>query len=171
MIISKGYQRKLLTRVFNAGDDRNLILYSGTMPTKEEMLAELDTFTGTETGLAYYYRGSPLNTNAWLVSRGCTRLGYTRYINTATYIDGPGGVYEKDYTSNIENLVVEAEGTIGFVIEFQDEDTRNLLHTYAPGIAFYTVGLPGSGADVELTSLDVTTTSNIRLNKFSVGVA
>lgn len=171
MIVSAGYKRRMLVRVLASRDDRNVILYSGAMPSKEELGAELDNFDGNTSGVVYYYRAGPVLFNTWLTSReGCEMLAHTRFINSAIYEnEGPNLV--KDYTINTENLTHVADGIIGFMIEYSDEDNRNLLPTYSEGILLLSVGLPGSGADVELTSLEITESSNLRLNKFELGVA
>ena len=170
MKLSRGYQRRMLRRVLCSRDDRNVILYSGAMPTKEELETELDSFNGNQSGLAYYYRAGPVLTNTWLTSReGCKMLAYTRFLNTAIYDDSKPN-FTKDYTVNTENLTYVADGIIGFMLEYSDEDTRAFLTSYSEGILFLSVGLPGSGADVELTSLEITSDTTLRLNKFEVGV-
>ena len=171
MKLNRGFQELLMD--FNLhNDDFEILFMSGTMPTEAEVM---EAATSNSDNLTYADYMAANKFTAWLQSRGDTLLAYQIFPNYRYFIQESGQTktsYSLDMTSNVENAMYQAEGTISYLVLFPlGHHTYNHANSsQVKSLMFFSVGLPGSGADVELTSVEFKEGDNIRMNNISLSI-
>ena len=168
MFLSDGFKDAMTHYGWRFANDFQLFFVEGTLPTKAEIETEMVKFGSNQGPLTYYYRTSPLKlNNTFLPSRSEKVLAYNGYVDIPS-IQGGKGSYKIDLSRSTSKTNFIEEGTIGYAILAPWEDTRTLYNNYSNSMIFLSVGLIGSGADIELTSLDVVEGVDIRMNEVEI---
>ena len=169
MKLSKGFKDILMKYSMVDAGYRNFIVefVEGTMPTKAELKASMtDTWIGTTSDLVYYTRPSPHRLhNQFLPNRNETVLAYNAYNVLSEGWVTSNGQSKLDLTQWSGDTSYLADGTIGYAVIYYRIAVSDYNYQYTNGIIFASVGAIGSGADIELTSLDVTQGVDIRMNE------
>lgn len=170
MFLSDGFKDAMSYYGWRYANDFQIFFIEGTLPTKEEIEAEMSKFDQVyNTGpLTYYYRTSPAQLkNVFLPSRNEAMLACNNYVNIPK-INGGKGSYKIDFTRSTGKTAFLAAGTMGYAVLAPWENTSVQFHNYTQSLMFLSVGLIGSGADVELTSLEVEEGIDIRMNEIEI---
>ena len=163
MKTSNGFKDVIMESMLVGRSTLTIEFVEGVMPTKDEIQQLMrDSNVGRSSDLVNYYNVSPqkLQSN-YYPNRGDTQLAYN---NTNATWEGSNGSFVCDLTQWSGDTAVVAEGTIGYAIAYSSAYNG----TYGGCFMFLSVGLVGSGADIELTSLDVTLDSDIRLSTIQI---
>lgn len=164
MKLSTGWQETMI-----ANGIRNsypvITFMSGDTLSSEELIS----FANTGIYQSDQFRGSTVQ--AVLAARGRTPLCYLK-LPTSTpkfVLDSEKKMNFSIELAELTNKVVHYEdGIIGSAyLSFSNPSPDNSSHL-SKGLVFMSVGLPGSGADIELTSVDYTRGDDIRMNNIAI---
>lgn len=171
MKISDGMKSFIMRQNWSSTSYNDFLFYfiEGTMPTRAELEQQGLLPEGQSTGnLTYVYMASPRSfVQRFLPARGEKRLAHIHAKNIKPN-RGSNGSYTLDMTSHTEGTNFIEEGVIGYCMFCHSLDVNTVVYAYTDAMIFASVGLPGSGADIELTSLDVVDGINIRLSSISL---
>lgn len=168
MFVSEGLKDAMAYYGWRAYNDFQIFFIEGTLPTKAEIQTEMVKHDNNQGPLTYFYRVSPLKlSNTFIPSRGETILASNNYLNIPA-ITGGKGSYKIDLSRDTRKTNFFVAGTIGYAILAPWENTSIQYNNYAQSMMFLSVGTVGSGADIELTSLDVVEGVDIRMNEVEI---
>lgn len=153
-----------------------LLFFTGDQPSQEELIRIRDADS-----LSVYYSSqfSGSYIDNFMLGLGRT-LVCSAYISKGSSIkqNGSGDIHDKwsldiDFSINTETFIFQNEGIIGNLVMYDIQSTTYLHDasanlTSTKGLMFFSVGLPGSGADIELTRTDFKDGDQIRMNNISI---
>lgn len=130
---------------------------------------ELSTFADMSVYFSDQFMGSYVQSH--LVSMGRTPLCYLRLPSSVPdyVLDSENKMNFSLELAEVTNKVVHyEEGVIGSAyLAFNNQSPDSSNH-YSRSLVFMSVGLPGSGADIELTSVDYANGDDIRMNNIAI---
>lgn len=164
MKLSTGWQE---TMIYNGIRNSYPVItfMSGDILSSEELI----TFADKGVYYSDQFRGNYVHSN--LAYMGRTPLCYLRLPTSAPkyVLDSEKKMNFSIEMAEVTNKVVHySDGIIGSAyLSFNTYAPDNSSHL-SKGLVFMSVGLPGSGADIELTSVDYTRGDDIRMNNLAI---
>lgn len=172
MRVSKGWQDALTYQALRSDSNQNIVFFSGDPLTSEE----LKKLESRDPGTIFY---STYISVVYVLSRmealGRTPLCNFKFSQTTGYeiTEANKQVFTLDMSALPNKVVHKADGIIGNAIwvgTSSDPFNANVASATSQRVVFMSVGLPGSGADIELTQLEYESGDDIRMNNLEIVV-